>query len=149
MGRIGLSDVFFLAKNYEFDGSFVMTQKTLIDKEDNRCQMDPNYSFQVNFVAMLAFFDPSVLRTASSPGWRPLLDVTWTGSPPPRETSPESAPSRRTSPGILDLIPTMSPSLCRYNEALTTALQARWIQLQSMTGCVPRCTVRSEVVRGQ
>ena len=47
MGRIGLSDVFFLAKNYEFDGSFVMTQKTLIDKEDNRCSMDPNYSFQV------------------------------------------------------------------------------------------------------
>ena len=52
MGRIGLSDVFFLAKNYEFDGSFVMTQKTLIDKEDNRCQMDPNYSFQVNFVVI-------------------------------------------------------------------------------------------------
>ena len=52
MGRIGLSDVFFLAKNYEFDGSFVMTQKTLIDKEDNRCQMDPNYSFQVNLVVI-------------------------------------------------------------------------------------------------
>ena len=50
MGRIGLSDVFFLAKNYEFDGSFVMTQKTLIDKEDNRCNMDPNYSFQVNLI---------------------------------------------------------------------------------------------------
>ena len=49
MGRIGLSDVFFLAKNYEFDGSFVMTQKTLIDKEDNQCNKDPNYSFQVRF----------------------------------------------------------------------------------------------------
>ena len=38
MGRIGLSDVFFLPKNYEWEGSFVMTQKTLIDKEDIRCQ---------------------------------------------------------------------------------------------------------------
>ena len=53
MGRIGLSDVFFLAKNYEFDGSFVMTQKTLIDKEDNRCNMDANYCFQV----ILIFLD--------------------------------------------------------------------------------------------
>ena len=30
----------------------------------------------------------------------------------------------------------------RYNDALTTALQARWIQLLGMTGCVPKCTVR-------
>ena len=76
MGRIGLSDVFFLAKNYEFDGSFVMTQKTLIDKEDNRCQMDPNYSFQVNFaIILLTFSDPLELRTVSLPGWRPQLAV--------------------------------------------------------------------------
>ena len=47
MGRIGLSDLFFLPKNFEFEGSFVMTQKTLINKEDNPCQMDPSYSFQV------------------------------------------------------------------------------------------------------
>ena len=47
MGRIGLSDVFFLAKNYEWEGSFVMTQKTLIDKEDIPCEEDPNYSFKV------------------------------------------------------------------------------------------------------
>lgn len=47
MGRIGLSDVFFLAKNYEWEGSFVMTQKTLLDKEDIKCHKDPNYSFQV------------------------------------------------------------------------------------------------------
>ena len=38
MGRIGLSDVFFLAKDFEWEGSFVMTQKTLIDKEDIRCE---------------------------------------------------------------------------------------------------------------
>ena len=57
MGRIGLSDVFFLAKNYEFDGSFVMTQKTLIDKEDNRCHMDPNYSFQVRLLGPLHIID--------------------------------------------------------------------------------------------
>ena len=30
----------------------------------------------------------------------------------------------------------------RYKEALIVALHARWIQLQSMTGCVPKCTVR-------
>ena len=38
MGRIGLSDVFFLPINHEYEGSFVMTQKTLIDKEDIPCQ---------------------------------------------------------------------------------------------------------------
>ena len=64
MGRIGLSDVFFLAKNYEFDGSFVMTQKTLIDKEDNRCNMDPNYSFQVRLQEPLRVF---ALLTSSYP----------------------------------------------------------------------------------
>ena len=47
MGRIGLSDVFFLPKNYEWEGSFVMTQKTLLDKEDIKCHKDPGYSFQV------------------------------------------------------------------------------------------------------
>ena len=64
MGRIGLSDVFFLPINHEYEGSFVMTQKTLIDKEDIPCQkvrrqkctddafnnglfqQDPDYSFQ-------------------------------------------------------------------------------------------------------
>ena len=38
MGRIGLSDVFFLPINHEYEGSFVMTQKTLLDKEDIPCQ---------------------------------------------------------------------------------------------------------------
>ena len=65
MGRIGLSDVFFLPINHEYEGSFMMTQKTLIDKEDIPCQkvrrqkctdaavtnnglfqQDPDYSFQ-------------------------------------------------------------------------------------------------------
>ena len=38
MGRTGLSDVFFLPKDTEWDGSFYMTQKTLIDKPDIPCQ---------------------------------------------------------------------------------------------------------------
>ena len=38
MGRTGLSDVFFLPKDIEWDGSFVMTEKTLIDTTDIPCQ---------------------------------------------------------------------------------------------------------------
>jgi len=29
-----------------------------------------------------------------------------------------------------------------YSKSLRTALEARWLQLSNMTGCVPRCTVR-------
>ena len=70
MGRIGLSDVFFLPINHEYEGSFVMTQKTLIDKEDIPCQkvrpdaeaavfthrlfqQDPDYSFQAQSNCLL------------------------------------------------------------------------------------------------
>ena len=38
MGRTGLSDVFFLPKDIEWDGSFVMTQKTLLNKKDVPCE---------------------------------------------------------------------------------------------------------------
>ncbi len=37
MGRIGLSDQFFLPKNIEWEGSFYMQQKTQISKDDIPC----------------------------------------------------------------------------------------------------------------
>ena len=33
--------------------------------------------------------------------------------------------------------------MCRYNNALNRALKARWIKLTVLTGCYPKCTVRT------
>ena len=52
MGRTGLSDVFFLPKDIEWDGSFVMTQKTLIDKTDIPCQT------VINLKKIIIYFEP-------------------------------------------------------------------------------------------
>ena len=70
MGRIGLSRVFFLPTNTEWEGSFIMKQKTLLDKEGIPCKtvnisnivhlnipaiktvfnyQDPDYSFQASY----------------------------------------------------------------------------------------------------
>ena len=37
MGRIGLSDELFLPKDIEWEGTFQMKQKTLINKKENPC----------------------------------------------------------------------------------------------------------------
>ena len=46
MGRIGMSTALYLKKNMEWSGSFIMNQKTLINKESIKCEDDPDYSFQ-------------------------------------------------------------------------------------------------------
>lgn len=50
-------------------------------------------------------------------------------------------------PGNITKVCSQRDDIGRYNDALTKALQARWIQLQSMTGCIPKCTVRSVLVK--
>lgn len=113
MARIGLSKELFLPKNTQFEGSFQVRQKTLINKDDSPCSEDPNYSFQsciFKWVAKdagchLDWFSP-VISNGSTPC------------------------TRREDIG-------------KYNDALTTALQARWLKLQNMTGCIPKCTVRT------
>ena len=32
--------------------------------------------------------------------------------------------------------------ISKYSESLTFTLQARWLPLSNMTGCIPKCTVR-------
>ena len=37
---------------------------------------------------------------------------------------------------------TTTTQVSAYNQALSKAQKARWLQLQRMTGCVPKCRVR-------
>lgn len=46
MDRVGLSNLLFVSKDYEWVGSFSMKQKTLLNKDDSPCELDPTYSFQ-------------------------------------------------------------------------------------------------------
>jgi len=113
MGRVGLSYAKFLPVDKEWEGSFEVRQKTLLDKENIPCSKDPRFSFQGCVLAWvgrqagcnLDWFSPSPL--ASLPTCTELEDIT------------------------------------NYQEALNMALLARWLQLSEMTGCVPRCAVRS------
>ena len=111
MARIGLSKELFLPKNTYFEGSFEIRQKTLINKPNQRCSEDPNYSFQ----------DCIFTWVAKAAG----CSLDWFS-----QAKNNSVPC------------TLREDIGRYNDALTAALQARWLKLQSMTGCVPRCTVR-------
>ena len=87
MGRIGLSDVFFLAKDFEWEGSFQVEEKTLINKDDSPCSevnlFDIDHNCKCNCCRTLT----TVLEVVFSPGWRPLLAVTSTGSQLPPTTS--------------------------------------------------------------
>ena len=112
MGRIGLSDQMFLPKNIEWEGSFQVRRKTLINKKDNPCSEDPNYSFR----------DCILTWVAKDAG----CHLDWF-SPSPSNGS---------------LPCTKREDIGKYNDALTEALQARWLKLQNMTGCIPKCTVR-------
>ena len=112
MGRIGLSDLMFLPKNIEWEGSFQVHQKTLLNKEDNPCSEDPNYSFR-NCILTWVAKDAGCHLDWFSP-----------------------SPSNGSVPC------THREDIGKYNDALTAALQARWLKLQNMTGCIPKCTVR-------
>ena len=89
-----------------------MRQKTLINKDENPCSEDPNYSFRTCILTWVA-------RDAG-------CHLDW--------FSP--------SPSNVSLPCTKREDIGKYNEALTAALQARWLKLQDMTGCIPKCTVR-------
>ena len=114
MGRIGLSDQMFLPENYEWEGSFQVRQKTLLNKEDIPCSEDPHYSFRTCILVWVA-------RTAGC-----YLD--WFSSIPGNQSGVRVCDRRE--------------DIGSYDDALTEALQARWIKLQKMTGCIPKCTVR-------
>merc|ERR1712198_252599 len=90
-----------------------MTEKTLIDTTDIPCQKDPNYRFK----------DCILTWVANDAG----CHLDWFSAPP----------------GNITNICRKRDDIKKYSDALVTALQARWIQLQSMTGCIPKCTVRS------
>ena len=86
MGRIGLSDVFFLAKDFEWEGSFQVEEKTLINKADNPCSEVNLLDFDQNCKCNCCRTLTTVSEVVFSPGWRPLLAVTSTGSQLPPTT---------------------------------------------------------------
>ncbi|XP_023331127.1 uncharacterized protein LOC111703419 [Eurytemora carolleeae] len=111
MGRIGLSDELFLPKDIEWEGTFQMKQKTLINKKENPCSEDPEYSFR-----------DCVMRWVSK---NTGCHLDWFSN-----LQGEKVCSKRAD-------------ITKYSESLTMAQQARWLKLSNMTGCIPKCTVRS------
>ena len=75
MGRIGLSDVFFLPINHEYEGSFVMTQKTLLDKEDIPCQKVSSLMLKLLYLLIDSFnrIQTTVFRLSQTVFWMAWL----------------------------------------------------------------------------
>ena len=78
MGRIGLSDVFFLPINHEYEGSFVMTQKTLLDKEDIPCQKVSSLMLKLLYLLIVYFnrIQTTVFRLSQTVFWMAWLVLT-------------------------------------------------------------------------
>ena len=111
MDRIGQSKPLFLPSNFQWEGSLKIVRRKNLNKLDNPCEDDNDYSFSSCIFKYIA------TTTGCNLDWY-------------RPTTTKKERRCSTNQEIL-----------RYNDELKWTINAPWFQLSRKTGCLPKCQV--------